>query len=169
MRKVGYWFGVDPGKTTGVALWDAKEKTVVKAHSETFWDAVELLERLHRVLTPEECRTVVFVVETPQLNKPTFAHGQSVNKVREKISRNVGANHAYAELLIEKLEMLGFAVLRVRPKSKKATAEEVKQITGYDGTPNNEHVRDAIMHAYRECTKRGGMIFEEEGNNATGT
>ena len=131
--------GIDPGKKTGIALWNGKEIKFMDSMS--FWDAIDLLNRYAEII-PE----AIVYIENPQLNKPVFARGNK-KVVREMIAQRVGMNKRDAQLLIKYCERLGFTVKQIKPTTSKWNAKELKTITGITKR-TNEHVRDAIKLVY---------------------
>ena len=131
--------GIDPGKKTGIALWDGKK--IKFMGSMPFWDAVQLLDRYAEVI-PD----AIVYIENPMLNKPVFARGNK-RVVREMIAQRVGMNKRDAQLLIEYCKRLKLNVKQVKPSTSKWNAKELKTITGITDR-TNEHVRDAIKLVY---------------------
>ncbi|HSH25850.1 MAG TPA: hypothetical protein VLA13_09985 [Massilibacterium sp.] len=131
--------GIDPGKTTGIALWNGKE--IEFMDSMPFWDAIALLDRYEEII-PD----ATVYIENPMLNKPVFARGNK-RVVREMIAQRVGMNKRDAQLIIEYCNRLGLNLKQVKPSTSKWSAKELKTITGIDKR-TNEHVRDAIKLVY---------------------
>ena len=127
--------GLDPGRHTGHAVYHVAEDRLASVKTLDFWQVVE--DATHR-----DPRHTLYVVERPDLNRPTFFHGQTSPRKREKISRNVGANMREATLLIEHLKSRGFVVVEVRPSQTKWSADLFRQITGF-AKRTSEHGRDA--------------------------
>ena len=141
-----HFIGIDPGRKTGLAVWDAKLSTFELLDTLDFWQTVDLVTTAYPPLS------TVLVIEDPGMNKPTFGHGEAARRKREKISRNVGWNQCEAALLIEGFERLGYEVRRVRPQGKKGekrkwNAAKFRAITGYTKR-TSEHSRDAGMLVY---------------------
>lgn len=134
--------GIDPGRNTGVAVFDRQTGQIILARTVDFWTLfLEIIEDF-----PPEVTDVV--VEDARKNKPTFAKlGDDGERKREKISRNVGGVQAESRLVIEGLKALGYTVLPIRPGGEKWTDEYCKRITGYQGRTSS-HVRDAIRFCY---------------------
>ena len=129
--------GIDPGVNVGFAI--SHKGKLLQLSTLTFWEAVQELEQL-----AEGAQLHVYI-ENPNANKPTFwKQGAESQKAREKISQNVGANKRDAQLLIEKVELLGVKVLPVPPKTKKFTADSFRKLSGWESTCS-QHARDAAM------------------------
>ena len=146
------YIGLDAGRDTGVAVWNARRQMFAREHSGgdipddplltlDFWRAYDF------VLT-YDAGDVMIVVEDPSKNPSTFSHevprSEKAARRREKISRNVGQNQREAQLLAEGLERQGYRVCRVRPRSQKCSADLFKTITRYQGRAS-QHARDAAM------------------------
>ena len=146
------FIGIDPGRNTGFAVWDAQKKEFFEMHTFDFWKTVSLLERYAALddsaLEVENRKLEIHVViEDPNQNKPTFSKHRQSATVREKISQNIGANKRDAQLLIELAKNLGLTVHAIRPDRAKWTAETFKSYTGYHGR-TSEHSRDAARLVY---------------------
>ena len=144
-----YYIGLDPGKSTGYAVWDSEKKEFLTIETLTFWKAVSEVESLnnYRMIETGGKEWVSVVIEDPAQNKPTFFRPGTTQRQMQKISQNVGANKEHGRLLIERFESLGLQVKRVRPSNKtqtKLTAATFKRITGYSGRTSG-HGRDAAM------------------------
>lgn len=132
--------GIDPGKETGVAVYDRKEKKLMSYFSSDFWNVWGFLNGGG---FQDDC---FFVIENPGLHKRPIYRFRDVMKEaakRERMAMNIGANRREATLLIEGLERKGFTVRQIKPTSEKWTAEQLKRYTGIS-KKTNQHVRDAI-------------------------
>ena len=136
------FIGIDPGVSTGYALWEDDKLYV---DTGTFWSVVGTLEQFGRDARPEGTEIVV-VIEDPNLNRPVFPRGVNPAMML-KVAQNVGANKRDAQLLIEWAESWELEVRRVRPVSKKWDAETFQKITGYNGR-TSQHARDAAKLVY---------------------
>lgn len=137
-----YTLGIDPGRSTGFAIFDRQTNEIVHAGTVNFWQ----LFREILVCFPPNVADVV--VEDARLNNPTFReHGDIGAGKREKISRNVGSVQAESRLIIEGLQLLGYDVLPIRPAGEKWDAQTVARITGYTHRTSG-HARDAIRFCY---------------------
>jgi len=131
--------GIDPGKTTGLAMWNGSEITFMKSMS--FWDAIGKIDFIAETF-PDS----TVYIENPQLNKPVFARGNK-RVVREMIAQRVGMNKRDAQLLIEYCDRLELNVKQVKPSTSKWDAKRLKTITGITERTNS-HTRDAIKLVY---------------------
>lgn len=146
MDKIRFVAGIDPGATTGLALYDRHTGTIESVRTLDFWSCVDKFREW------DNCRIEV-IIEAPV---KTAMYGRQEKNVKNagygnRMMANAASNAREAELLADGLEKLGYKVTRVRPRRKKKgeittkkTAEEVRAITGYEGS-TNQHVRDAMM------------------------
>lgn len=137
-----YCIGVDPGRNTGVAVYDRQTDDIILARTVGFW---ALFREVLSHYPPDQADVIV---EDARLNKPTFAkENDAGDRKREKISRNVGSVQAESRLIIEGLRLMGYNVKAIRPLGEKWDARTVERITGYSGRIS-EHARDAIRFCY---------------------
>lgn len=123
--------GIDPGKTTGVAV--SVDGELARMVTTTFWGAYELiLDYKDNSLT-----RIKVVIEVPK-TKANW-HGP-------KAAHDVGRVCREAELLAEGIERLGVEVIRQHPQGK-LNHEQFTRITGW-GKRTNQHCRDAGMLIY---------------------
>lgn len=139
------YIGIDPGKSTGFAIWDGKK--ITRMGTTDFWGVVEVVKSC--VDNGDE---VEVVLEDPSQNKPVFSRDlrgsrQQVAKKMQRIGQNVGMNKKEALLLAEYLQKEGIACRRVQPTKSKWSAKDLKTYTGITKR-TNEHVRDAIRLVY---------------------
>lgn len=124
--------GIDPGKQTGVCVYDTKTKIIVDLYETNFWGLIGLIE-----IWKDE----FFILEKP--NSKHVWHEAKTIKHAKVIGANVGSVYREAELIEEYLKLKGYKHKTVHPKGKK-TLEEFKLITGYKRNAT-EHERDAAM------------------------
>lgn len=130
--------GIDPGVNVGFAL--SHKGKLLQLATLSFWEVVAELEAL-----AEGARIHVYI-EDPNANRPTFHKKGADNAAkREKISQNVGMNKRDAQLLIQKVELLGVSVVPIPPRGSKITdAALFRKLTGWEAT-SSQHARDAAM------------------------
>lgn len=132
---------VDPGKTTGVAMYDEETLTT---NTCTFWDFFPVNDTLRSLWT----RPLV-IVEAPY--KTGVVHQRLVSGRKElsaqlKIAQNSGSVQREAELIVEGLEREGVRVVEHDPgTSKKWSDKKLQRLVGEWEGPSNSHTRDAIM------------------------
>ena len=129
--------GIDPGKNTGIAIYDPTRKVLTEVYMAKFWDAVELMRGLSRQDT--------VVIELPASKH--VHHDEAVNKgAIQRTGVNVGSVIRESELLIELAGILKLPCIIQRPGGK-TKAKAFKKITGWTGR-TNQHNRDAGMLCY---------------------
>ena len=130
--------GLDPGASTGAALWhDGK---LVRLHT---WEPVAIADWI-RMINPAR---VIF--EDSRLTSPVWSRGTNT-AARIKIARNVGQVDAWCSLIVAVCGELGIPAHGISPKKKgsKLDAEQFAKVTGWTGR-SNAHERDAAMCAFR--------------------
>lgn len=138
------YIGIDPGKHTGIAVWDRKK---LELHTFSFWEAVRFLERKFYQCQALKIKLRV-VLEDPTQNKPLFEKkGVANNVALLKIAQNVGQNKRDAQLLHEFMEIQKIEVLLVKPETKKWGEKYFKTITNYEGK-YSQHSIDAAKLVY---------------------
>jgi len=135
------YIGIDPGVTTGLAVWDGKD---IVFHTTDFWGAIEEIQQW---IVP-----ITVVIEDPSKNKPVFhrdlkVRGDKRDRTMLKIGQNVGSNKREGQLLIEYCEQNGIECRAIKPTSSKWDAKQLKVYTGITKS-TNQHVRDAIKLVY---------------------
>ncbi|HOJ04135.1 MAG TPA: hypothetical protein PK916_09030 [Bacteroidota bacterium] len=141
MSKPYAYIGIDPGATTGFALWLPNEK-LLKLHSLDFWDTVY---ELNNHFTLYEQRLLVVIEAAWKINKSYQRHeGESGYRGMLKINRNAGAANREGELLSLYVKRNEMRVLEIIPNARKMGAGQFRQLTGYTKR-TNQHERDAAM------------------------
>lgn len=135
-----YNIGIDPGKTTGVAVFCTDRRMLIVVRSMTFWDAYDFVQDYDFGIVGE------VVVEVPN-SKHVWHEAAASTRAIQRQGANVGSAIREAELLAEGLERLGYKVKRVQPRGK-VDASKFTQWTGW-ALSTNQHARDAAMLVYR--------------------
>lgn len=134
------YIGIDPGKHTGVAVWDRQGRYFTDVITLDFFGALNFLKHYNPTYTQ-------IVIEDATQNKPTFRRkGQRVG-VADRMAQNVGSVKRDTQLLIEWCERHGFTVRKVKPDQSKLNAAAFKRTTKYIGR-TSQHARDAAMLVY---------------------
>lgn len=129
--------GIDPGKNTGIAIYNTYSKAFDEVYTAKFWDAVDLIGGLDR--------TDTVVIELPSTKH--VWHNDATNKrAIQRTGVNVGSAIREAELLVEYVGRLELPCIIQRPQGK-VDAEKFKRITGWVGR-TSQHSRDAGMLCY---------------------
>lgn len=133
--------GIDPDvDKSGVAVWNGKQITSLSTME--FFDVISMLQsqRMHTEVTDNRC---IIYIEGGWLNQPSNFHSKETgSRRREKIAKNVGANHQIGKLFVEYCKRIGLDYVVLRPEQRKWDCETFKKITGWEGRTNSE-TRDA--------------------------
>jgi hypothetical protein len=147
-RNAEFIVGIDPGKYTGMAIWDREQEKFIVLETITFWEVIGVFREWgNRGML----KALYVRIEDPNLNKPIFWDGKKSLKGRateDRVTQSVGMNKRDAQLLMEFMDREGIAYEAVQPTTKKLTAEEFMRLTGYKGK-TNEHNRDAGKMVFR--------------------
>ena len=141
-----YVVGIDPGQTTALVTWDRHTKRWLDVFSGSFWDVVDRIEEDYY----DDLDLYLFVVEDPGKISTIYNRHRRVSTARLlSIAQKVGMNKADATRLLEYLHRRGFHVRPVVPASGPKWDRKVcERITGWKGSPNNQHTRDAMRLVY---------------------
>lgn len=142
MSKIQYVVGIDPGKSTGFAVYDRSTKKLIELKTLTFWKTVTELDSW-----VEDCgKGFEVFIENPADVSPTFKKSGVANRRAEnKISQNVGSNKRDALLLMEYLEIKGIKFTPLSPRGRKMAkmdAEVFQRWCGWSES-SSQHSRDA--------------------------
>ena len=139
-------FGFDPGKNTGVAMFEDGKLTSLQTIKPSEYAL------LLGVDSPE-----LVVIEDSRMQSHVFTGKGLPHAAQMKVARNVGSVDAWCYLIEALCDELSIPLLCVSPKGKgaKIKAGAFKQITGWEGRTNG-HTRDAAMVAwmYRRGAKQ---------------
>ena len=126
--------GIDPGVTTGFALWDIDARKLKEVSSMGIVDAMLRVQLMHKAGS-----LYLVVYEDARLRTYFGAKGREALQGAGSIKRD-------CSVWAEWLGMLGCAYKAVSPKVKgpKRDAEQFARLTGWSGR-TNEHGRDAAM------------------------
>lgn len=132
--------GIDPGKYTGIAIWDKKIQKLIRTQSFGFWDCIRLID----VLKKEHGDQLRVIIENPDLNAPIFTKRIYNDRRDLSIAQKVGKNKRDAQLIIEHLEEEEIKYEPVRPVTHKWTLVYCRAITGNKSAKYTQHEMDAI-------------------------
>ena len=142
-RKKRFVIGIDPGVSTGIAVYCRRDKCLIKCETSDFW---RVYENVHRLSDPTDC---VLYIEDASLIKYTFHSGKvDSTNYNNATSRRVGGVQRECTLLIEGFERAGYDVVRVKPSGQKWNAATFQAITKWQGR-TSEHARDAARLVWR--------------------
>lgn len=141
--------GIDPGKQTGVAIYDPEAGALLFCRALSFWNAALGLLQGHTLrdvftgdFDPDASAVACAVIEDARRVGLYHRHRSLQGQRRDAAARSVGEIDAQTRLWTEFFALLGIPVVTVEPTRKKWDAETFQQITGFEG-PTNEHARDA--------------------------
>jgi hypothetical protein len=126
--------GIDPGVTTGLAIWDGEGQKLIEVGSMGVVGAMMKVQ-----LKQQSGRLHSVVFEDARLRTWFGAKGREALQGAGSIKRD-------CQIWVEWLEYLGCAYRAVSPQGKgaKIDAEHFKRLTKWAGR-TNEHARDAAM------------------------
>lgn len=133
-------FGIDPGTTTGVAIWDTLKKKFIHIGSGGIMDAFDIVEA--EMFERQSCRRDVNFevwIEDARQRKWFGKSGREVLQGVGSIKRDC---HIWEEFC--KNRNLKYRMVAPKNIKTKMSAEGFKKITGWQGR-SNEHERDAAM------------------------
>ena len=169
-----HFIGLDPGRNTGFALWNATKQRFDSLGSTDFWGVIDKVKTFSNIYP-----IAAIVIENPALNQPVFMSKaqkdeltgafqemnkcarkheagfnsaittvESAIKVHSKKAQNVGRNKEQAFLLIDWLERNNFKIIEIRPSIPKVDHVGFCELTGWT-KKTNEHSRDAGRLVYK--------------------
>lgn len=145
-EKPRFYISIDPGVSTGMALWDSYERKFVDIWTTDFWGCIEYISGMPRLYG----LSFEVVIENPNGNKPVFFKpGVKSQAMARRVGQNIGSNKREASLLIEYFERNHIAYTAIVPKKKstgsgKITQEYFKKLSGWTKR-TNQHERDSAM------------------------
>lgn len=156
--------GIDAGKNTGFSVWNSTRKRFEIITTFTFWECIDELESLNDYCNKKEHKLTV-VIEDVSANKTTFKRekvkkwakdkgvesNESVERIINKVSRNVGSVMRETDLLIEWIERKKIKLVKSRPTKQSMTKlnpEVFKDWTKWEGKTNS-HERDASLLVWK--------------------
>ena len=105
--------GIDPAfRVSGFGICELDENSVCFPRIRTFIDFF-FYAKSFSVLDEQ-----LFVVENSNLQNTTFAGYKANGKQIQRISRNIGANQAVSQMVVDYLRYLGLEVVEVSPLQK---------------------------------------------------
>ena len=161
MQKHKYLIGIDPGRSTGICVYDPKRNgsdRIVFLETKDFWGTIDFLDNIKKILLPDDMfatdadREIDFevIIEDPQLNSPLFVQkSKGLNAaVLSNMSQKIGRNKEQAFLLMEYMTRKKIQFRQRKPMNRKHGGGKWDQktfvfYTGYN-QPTNEHARDAV-------------------------
>jgi hypothetical protein len=138
---MSYIIGLDPGVTTGYALWEPEHKRFYQVSSMAIHEAMACVKSLH---DSGELNMVVF--EDARLRKWFAAGDARQARSGAGIREGVGSVKRDAGIWADYLGGLGVPYKAIKPAAgaTKWTAEHFSRVTGWTAR-TNEHGRDAAV------------------------
>jgi hypothetical protein len=133
--------GIDPGKSTGFAVYDMRSSQLSLCDTLDFWGAVGKLDTLC-LKSAENYRVVIELPKT----KAVWHVGAKTQAAKNRTAVNVGSVIREAELIVDWLDLNGVDYETVPPRGK-MDAAMFKRITGWQGR-TSQHARDAGILAW---------------------
>ena len=156
-EKPRFYISIDPGVSTGMAVWDTHLKEFTDIWTTDFWGCIAFIEKF----IPDNVSCEV-VIENPNGNKPVFfKKGVKSQAMARKVGQNIGSNKREASLLIEYMERYKIRYTAIVPKKKstgsgKITQEYFRKLSGWTKRTNQSlskikelHYGDGNIHANR--------------------
>jgi hypothetical protein len=140
-------YGIDPGASTGLAVFDGGRLLRLETHSP---------ESIMGVLAKTPPRLLIF--EDSRLQQHVWSRGVTA-RVMQKVSRDIGRIDAWC-IQLEALcirNYIDFLPVSPRAKGSKLSAKEFKAFTGWRERCN-QHERDAAMVAWPFRSMRSSSV-----------
>jgi hypothetical protein len=138
------YIGIDPGKSTGLAIYDTETGQFDNVYSTTFWGAIAAIDVLIAHSMPGKYELAA-VVELPT-TKAVWHKKAKTPGAKDRTAVNVGSVVREAELIVDYLKGSGIKVITQHPRGK-VDAAYFKRVTGWQGVTNS-HSRDAAMMCF---------------------
>jgi hypothetical protein len=142
-----YIAGVDPGKHTGVGVYDRSEQRILYITTTDFFGVANFLMSYVRI---SDLRVYVEVPATFMYNRNDGAE----DKIRDRKMLLLGGVRREAELLAESLRRQSFDVVEVRPIPEQKWDDRKFRAITKSTRQTNEHERDACRIAFVYANKR---------------
>lgn len=141
---MNYEIGIDPDtQKSGVCIWDKELKTIVMAKALPFFEVIELLATYKL----DKSKKMIVRIEAGWLNKKSNFHGGKTDNIKQRIAKNVGANHQIGKLFEEYCTRVGINYSLEKPTTAKWSREECQRYTGL--ALKNQDVIDAVRLVYQ--------------------
>ena len=140
---MGIWAGIDPGESTGLAIWDGASRAFLEVATLPLWQALERVGAW-AVQCKEQGTPLVVVFEDAR-KRTWFPREKSNAEYRGRLM-GAGAAKRDAKIWEEYLTAHGiaFEARKPQPGMTKWDADYWMRITGWTGRTSN-HARDAAL------------------------
>lgn len=141
-----YLIGIDPGRKTGLAIYDRQKKQLENVTSTDFWGLISFLSDFKA--RPD----IKVYIENPNGNSGLYLKRSKAlagysESVKLETAQRIGRNKEQAYLIIEYCSRYDIPHIALTPTKRSGTKKnstDFKKLTGY-GPKTNEHGRDAAM------------------------
>ena len=156
-----YIIGIDPGKNTGLAIWDVDAQKFASLKTIYLHELILIIRELWQA---GEIDHVVY--EDAHASKPNWQWMHRTAKEERSRMQGVGSVKRDSTILADMLADWAIPHKALPPQSNKTklTSEKFERITGYDRRTSN-HARDAAMLVYKR--KPIGRKASEDDNEKT--
>lgn len=146
--------GIDPAfRVSGFGICELDENSVYFPKIQTFIDFFYYAKSF--MVSDAQ----IFVVENSNLQNTTFATYKTNPNQLQRISRNVGANQAVSQMVVDYLRYLGLEVVEVSPlqKGAKLNQKAIEYLAKSEGIEiparMSQDDRDAFKLAYQQKSR----------------
>ena len=137
-QKYDYIIGIDPGVSTGYAVWHVPGQRFTRIQTCSILDAIEMVGSI-----ADLNRNILVRIENPNLRKWFGKSGREVLQGAGSIKRDYS-------IWIEFLKSSNIPYEDVAPRNikTKVSAEYFKKLTGWEGRTSS-HARDAALMVFK--------------------
>lgn len=143
--------GIDPAfRVSGFGICELGERSVCFPKIQTFIDFFAYANTFNKSTAQ------IFVVENSNLQNTTFSTYKANANQLQRISRNVGANQAVSQMVVDYLRYIGLEVVEVSPlqKGSKLNQKAIEYLAKSEGIElparMSQDDRDAFKLAYQQ-------------------
>jgi hypothetical protein len=143
------YIGIDPDlENSGFAVWSSEGKTL-SVSKKPFFEVIDRLKFEKAAVLQYAIHSFLVVIEAGWLNKKSnfHEHSNGNSRIRERIAKNVGENHAVGKLFEKFCRENNINYILIKPTTHKWDAATFKKITGLTQRTNSEE-RDAAKLVY---------------------
>ena len=133
------FIGIDPGKHTGLAVWDSRAEKFLCVESHLIHKAIDRVREIHQAEGDN-----LFVIFEDSRQRKWFGYGNTKKKLKGAGSVNRDST-IWEDFL--KDEKIAFRAVPPRAGMTGKSPEYMKEISGWDKR-TSDHSRDAMMLVY---------------------
>lgn len=151
--------GIDPGVTTGFAVWDTQQRALLAVEGHGILQAMTQVQWLHAGGPLAAAGQVLVIFEDARNHRVRF--GRNARK-GARILQGVGSVKRDCAMWEEFLEREGIPYVTAKPRRRatKKDAELFRKITGWEHR-TNEHGRDAAMFVFGITTTMAEALVSQ--------